>query len=126
MILKGEKKVELRKRLPRIEQNDIVFLYVTSPVKSILGGFVAVGAKKGSPDAIWKIASDSAGITRKQYDEYFLGCRFSVAIIVGRVWSLGEAIQLKTLRKEIEGFVVPQSYRYLTEDEANLLFALGN
>ena len=64
LIFKGLKRAELRRRdLTRMEGRD-VFIYVTSPVRKLQGGFHVGKVLTGTPEEIWDEVSE--GRTRRQ------------------------------------------------------------
>lgn len=114
-IFNGIKKVELRRVKPKnLETGDLVFVYVSSPVKSLMGAFSVLSVVEKSTARLWKEVRTSAGIERKVFFDYFQGLDKGVAIFIKNVWLLPKPIHLSDLQKEVKGFYPPQSFRYTT------------
>lgn len=108
----------MRRRKPRIEAGDTVWVYASSPQKALLGTFQVAGVISGAPAAIWERVGGFAAVTREAFDAYYQGARHAYAIVIGRVKPLAEALPLARLRARVPGFCPPQSYRYLDGVEA--------
>lgn len=114
-IFDGTKTVELRRIKPKTLNNgDLIFVYVSSPVKSLFGAFrVAHVVEKPLP-TLWKTVKNHAGVSYAEYSKYFDGVHSGVAIFIKDVWLLPKPIHLSDLKKEVDGFYPPQSFRYTT------------
>ena len=77
-IFSGTKKYEFRKTCCRQKVKKI-YIYVTSPVCAVLGECVVESVSQGSPQTLWKNCSSGAGISEKDYFEYFRGGKKAVA-----------------------------------------------
>lgn len=117
MVFVGTKKAELRRRMASVIVNRSVFVYVTSPVREIRGGFHVGQVWKGTPEYIWQSVSNLVPMDRAEFDTYYSGCDTGVALEIDRVWEYGRPIPLGELRRHLAEFVVPQSWRYLRESE---------
>lgn len=112
-IFNGTKTVELRRIKPKsIQENDLVFVYVSAPVKSLVGAFSVSSVTEKSLSSLWKSVKDHAGLDRGEFFDYFQGVDKGVAIFIKDVWFLPEPIHLAKLQKEVKGFYPPQSFRY--------------
>jgi predicted transcriptional regulator len=118
-ILDGTKTVELRRRFPRSYQHGRVILYISHPVKAIVGGFHISRIMEGDPDAIWEAAGTISGISREKFNDYYFGTANGYAIFIDRVWRYKTPIPLDLLRQDIPNFTVPQSFRYICKDYAD-------
>ena len=58
MVFKGLKKVEFRRRIASQISNRDVFIYVSSPVREMRGGFRVGQVWEGSPDEVWNIVAN--------------------------------------------------------------------
>ena len=117
MLFDGLKKVELRRRIASHVSNRDVYIYVSSPVRELRGGFRVGQVWEGSPEDVWKIVEDLSTITRPEFDDYFRGQAFAYALEVTNVWEYESPVGLSWLRDHIDGFVVPQSWRYARSEE---------
>ncbi len=112
-IFDGSKTVELRRIKPKsLDNGDLVFVYVSSPVKSLFGAFVVSSIVEKPLSPLWSIVRLHAGISKAEFLNYYNGVQSGVAIFIQDVWLLPEPIHLTELRREFEGFHPPQSYRY--------------
>ena len=67
LIFAGRKKAELRKRIAsNIEDRD-VFIYVSSPVKQLRGGFRVGQVWQGSPEEVWNKVSELTDVAKKLF-----------------------------------------------------------
>ena len=111
-ILSGEKKYELRKRLPR-DKVEYVFLYATTPVCRVVG-YAKVGLTyRECKTKLWERVSESAGIDEVDYFNYFHGSDDACAIELKTVYKYEEPFHPKDISDD---FVVPQSFRYVEKD----------
>ena len=124
LVFRGLKVAELRRRIPCVENSD-VFIYVSSPVRQLRGGFRVGHVWKGSPEEVWKEVSDLAGVDKRDFDAYYTGRSIAYALRIVGVWEHEEPIGLETLRDRYPGFVVPQSWRYVKSEEYAYLKGIG-
>ena len=117
LVFDGLKRAELRRRIiPRIE-NRCVFIYVSSPVRRLRGGFRVGQVWRGSPEEIWDQVSEFAGIGKQDFDTYYAGHTVAYALSIMDVWEYRYPRDLNVLRDRFPGFVVPQSWRYVRPEE---------
>jgi predicted transcriptional regulator len=121
LILCGEKTVELRRRKPDVQDNDIVILYAASPVKSILGTARVQSVVQGTVTSIWRDFGSETGITQSTYKTYFDNSVEATAIRLRKTKRLSVPLTLDSIRRIIDGFTPPQSYRYLSAQEGQAL-----
>jgi len=121
MIFNGSKRVELRRRRPRICAGDKVYVYMSSPVRALVGEFIVQRVLSSSVDDLWDIVRDCAGITQEHFEEYYSGTDLGCAIFVAESKRLPRPIELDDLRRIWSGFRPPQSYAYLSHDELTLI-----
>lgn len=125
-VFAGTKKVELRRIRPRVEIQGWVLVYVSTPVRAIVGSFRVREVIERSPAALWKEVRDHAGVTRRQFDDYYFGAPKAYGIFLSSVRRFREPIELIHLRKLWPGFHPPQSYRYLDLYQARLVLPFNN
>ena len=121
MVFVGLKKAELRRKIAMYAENRFVFVYVTSPIRELRGGFRVGQVWKGSPGYIWELVSSFANINKREFDTYFSGCNIAFALEITSVWEYENPVSLEALRGQCARFVVPQSWRYLRPDEHDFL-----
>ena len=123
LVFLGLKKAELRRRIPSIENRD-VFVYVSSPVRCLRGGFRVEHVWSGSPGEVWKEVEGLARVERREFDAYYAGRSVAYALRISEVWEYDEPVHLEVLRRQLSDFVVPQSWRYVKPEESRYLQAL--
>ena len=116
MIFDGLKRAELRRRALANMRGSSVFVYVTSPVMELQGGFRVGEVWTGTPEEIWSTVSDFAGLEKQDFDAYYAGQSIACALEITEVWQYRNPVGLQDLRDRFN-FVVPQSWRYLKDDE---------
>jgi predicted transcriptional regulator len=117
LVFGGLKTAELRRRISTFIENRDVFVYVSSPVMTLRGGFRVGQVWSGSPQEIWHTVSNLAGVSREVFDDYYEGQNVAFALEIIDVWEFANPLPLEELRKRFPDFVVPQSYRYLKPNE---------
>ena len=117
LVFEGLKHAELRRRLtPDMKDRD-VFIYVSSPVRQLRGGFRVGHVWHGSPKDVWKEVSGFAGVKKRDFDNYYSGRTVAYALKITGVWEYVYPASLQTLRDRFPHFVVPQSWRYVKPEE---------
>ena len=117
LIFEGLKKAELRRRFLTDMKGRDVFIYVTSPVMELRGGFRVGQVWTGTPEEIWETVSESAGVDKHEFDAYYAGQSTAYALEITRVWQYANPLPLSALRDLFQNFVVPQSWRYVKPEE---------
>ena len=75
----GRKLFEYRKSIFR-QPVERVYIYASSPVGRIVGEFQPVDVVFGVPAAVWEETWQFSGITKRFFDEYFMGRSSAYAI----------------------------------------------
>lgn len=120
MIFSGDKKFELRKSFNTRSIPNDVFIYVTSPVREIRGGFSVIDCSVGSLDSFWHDISENVGICIDDAKNYCSKTKVVYALHIGEVWRFRQSVKLS----EVSGFAhwqPPQSWRYATAREQKYL-----
>ncbi len=120
-IFAGEKRVELRRRKPRLQSGDMIAIYASSPRCELVGLARVVRIRRSTPRALWGSVRNDAGIDRQRYDSYFEGSEDAIGIVFEDPVRFERPATLKELRVAWPGFHPPQGYRYLNADEAALI-----
>ena len=114
LIRKGEKTVELRKRLPK-KLPKFAIVYESAPTKKATF-IIKIRKFDAAPTkVIWERYSKRCAISKSHFDEYYRGSKQSVALIIEKVMPLGQSISRKVLEKY--SLAPPQDYRYATKEE---------
>ena len=117
LIFAGQKKAELRRRIASGIEGRDVFIYVSSPVMQLRGGFRVGHVWQGSPEEVWNEVSELTGGTKRGFDAYYKGCEIAYALQITDVWEYENPVDLNKLRNRFSNFVVPQSWRYVKPEE---------
>lgn len=118
LILSGEKRVELRRRQPKID-NGLALIYSSSPTMALVASFRIESVVQVPLVLLWQSVRDVAGVSRSEFYAYFHGLQTGVAIWITDVVEFRRPIRLAELRKAWEGFHPPQSYRYVESAALN-------
>jgi len=116
-ILAGDKRVELRRRKPRMEQGRGL-IYATSPRMELAATFRVASVTRAPLVLLWQLVHDTACVTRREFDAYFQGLDSGVAIHVADVTALSDPISLQVMRDHWPGFQPPQGFCYVDANEA--------
>lgn len=124
-IFEGTKTVELRRSVPKYHKDQIVILYVSTPVKAIVGGFQFSHIIEENLSSLWNSVKDIAGVTFEQFSNYYSGAENGYGIFIGKVWKYDKPLSLEKLRNSVSNFSPPQNFRYLCNSQANNLNLLS-
>lgn len=112
LILKGTKKVELRRRFPtKVSSGALAFIYSTSPEKAMIGTAKIDSVEHLPLDDIWQEYSDEACIEKKDFETYFAGLKDGYVLRVNDARPLPRIVGLEELRERFD-FKPPQSFLY--------------
>lgn len=123
-ILRGEKAVELRRRVPAISSGTRLWIYATLPVGAVVGNAVVRQIDRGSPSRIWRQWREHTGVKHARYKEYFAGTDEAVALVLSKVKRVAP-ISIDELRRRWNGFHPPQVMTRLSDAETKSLISLG-
>ena len=122
-IFDGTKTIELRRVRPRLKKGDLVLVYVSSPVKALLGAFEVDRVIAAPVSQLWGKVKSKAGITAEEFHGYFSGADIGYGIVLKRKWKLDHPVKLESLRERKANFRPPQGYHYLTVGDATRIGA---
>ena len=124
LVFDGLKKFELRRRGLTLMRGRDVFVYVTSPVGKLRGGFRVGEVRTGTPDEIWAVVAHTACIEKPDFDAYYAGRSIAYALEITEVWEYLDPVGLNELRDMFQNFVAPQSWRYVKLEEHELFLGM--
>ncbi|QAS70651.1 ASCH domain-containing protein [Oenococcus sicerae] len=110
-IFNGTKKFEYRKVIFSRMDVDSVIVYSTMPEGLVIGEFKIENVLKGSPSEIWDTTKESAGISQKNFFNYFLEKKNAYAIKISQAIKYSSPKTLKDINKNIKN--APQSFVYV-------------
>jgi len=114
-ILKERKKVELRRRFPKLDHNNVtLYIYSTSPRQAMVGVARIKEVKELPVEEIWTKFKNCASIKYKDFEKYFQGLDSGFVLILDNIKPFSEPIPLSKLRESC-GFEPPQSFLYVKE-----------
>ena len=116
LILSGEKTIELRNRVVRMEPGTVIWIYATKPV----GGIVALAELDSivhdTPSEIWLRFQREMCIDRAHFDSYIDNRESVSALKLSSVRKLKQLVTLDWIRRSIGSFQPPQFYARLSID----------
>lgn len=115
-IFKGHKRVELRRRSMSITPGTTVWIYVKSPVGSIVGRAKVVAVVAQAPSTLWRKFGRVSGLSKKEFFDYFAGAAQGVALVLEQARRLKESLTLERARAIVSGFQPPQFFIKLGEE----------
>lgn len=119
-ILSGEKTIELRRRAPKRKVNS-AYIYATSPRMELVATTQIVQIRQVPLALLWQLASNCASVSRREFDDYFVGLKNGISIELASVRELERPFSLDELRRTWQGFNPPQGFCYLTPEEVSLV-----
>ena len=113
LILSGDKTVELRNRVVRVDPGTKVWIYVTHPASHIVAVADVELVVHDKPSVIWSRFGKRICIDKDRFDSY-VGSRNCVsALVLSSVTKLADPITLDGIRRKVRSFHPPQFYAYL-------------
>lgn len=116
LILSGEKRVELRRLRPSIDSGQAL-IYASSPRMELVASFRIASVVRAPLRMLWQSFREVAGVTRREFDAYFVGQQTGVAICIAEVAEFHEPIPLTDIRAAWKGFHPPQVFRYVEQSD---------
>lgn len=118
-ILSGDKEYEFRRSSFKNAQDiDFVYLYSSSPVMKIVGGFSTDRIVEANPSQLWQLFNEQAGIDYDRFMEYFDEVETGYAIQIDDTYQFEEPIDPKEVFDE---FSAPVSFLYLDKEHSKKL-----
>lgn len=117
LIRKGLKTVELRRVKPKVQNGSLVFLYESSPTKSIVGYFYIQSMVTEKIITVWKKYRNRIGISHKEFKDYLHNKQDCTAILFEHYLPFESPVSLEKLRECLGESMPPQSYCYLNKDQ---------
>lgn len=120
LILAGTKRVEFRRAWAAQDVSHIA-IYSSAPVQRIVAIAAVEDVVRTTCWNLWKHSTArGGGLSRSELLDYFEGKEEGYALLLGEVTVLPEPLLPSDL---ISPFTPPQSFRYLTDREAERLWA---
>lgn len=80
---------------------------------ALVAGFRVARVVRAPLQLLWQFVREDAGVSRSEFDAYFVGLRSGVGIWITDVVEFCEPVPLADLRAIWRGFHPPQGFRYL-------------
>lgn len=117
LILSGEKTVELRNRIVRMQPGTVIWIYATQPVGGIVARAELDSVVHGAPAEIWIRFKREMCIDRAHFDSYIDNRESVSALILSSVRKLRQSVTLDWIRRTVSNFQPPQFYAHLSVDD---------
>ena len=125
-IFDRTKTVELRRVRPRLlNEGDRVVVYVSSPQQAVVGSFKVDNIVEKPVTELWEEVEKLAGISHEDFYDYYYGVRLGVGIFLKVIHRFSQPVELHRLRNKLPNLKPPQSFRYLTVNQFNIVTSLG-
>lgn len=121
-MLAGTKRVELRRRAPRIDTGTRIWIYDKAPVAAVRAVAILATIETMAPEPLWRRYETTLGLSHGEYKEYLAGCEQATALTLEHVSPI-RPVSLDQLRKLSRNFHPPQFYLRM-ECHRSLLAAL--
>ena len=118
-MLKGTKRVELRRRVPRIDGTARMWVYTKTPVAAVTLVTTLLAVEVLHPDELWRKYKNVLDLERSEYVTYVSGRDAVAALKLGEVRQL-KPVTLASLRAVEPMFHPPQFYARLAPSGAVL------
>jgi predicted transcriptional regulator len=116
-IFSGKKRCEFRK-VPFSRDVRWSVVYALQPVGKLVGWFMVDRIDLGCPDVIWSRMSHDAGMSREEFEAYYAARELAVCLRISHAQRFDRPVDP---REKEDGFMIPQSFRYMTEGDACFL-----
>ena len=113
-MLQGNKRVELRRRAPRVAAPTRMWIYDTAPTASVRALAIVSDIKTLSPSDMWAQFGESLGLDESEYGEYVRNSPTVAGLLLCHIRALREPVGLKHMRELVAGFQPPQFYLRLS------------
>ena len=117
-IFAGSKKYEFRRSIFKNENVKIVVIYVSSPIKKVIGEFEIDKVLQSKPKNLWIRTRKHSGISKEFFDSYFAEKEKGYAI---KIKSLRKYRKPKCLKADFNISSPPQSFLYLNSEQSQKL-----
>lgn len=119
-LMAGTKTAEVRRRFPDIAAGTLIYVYSSSPQRAIIGTLRSEEIHRRGPAEVWEQFNKVIDIDRANLNDYLANTDEAVVLEVSTPEPWHVPLPLSKLR-ELIGLEPPQSFRYLSEDQASVL-----
>lgn len=122
-LIGGTKTAEVRRRFPDLPVGTRVYVYSSSPDKSVIGTFQVSGIYRCLNESVWSQFRHRIDISEADLKAYLRGALEAVIIEAENPEGWEVPLPLYEFRRLL-GIEPPQSFRYLTPKQSTALDAL--
>jgi predicted transcriptional regulator len=120
-LLDGSKTVEIRRRRARFTNGTTLLLYASTPVRALVGAVSVRSTDTARPEDLWARWGPQTALTHPEFHGYLDGMPQACAIVLSGAVAFSTPVELAQLRERYNGFVTPQSYRFVAAEECEAL-----
>ena len=121
-MLRGEKKVELRRKALNAVPGTHVWIYSKLPKGEVCAIGVVDHIAVSSPAEIWERFGDVSGVTKSEFNDYFSGSDKSYVIVFKDISPLSVGLSLSSIRSKVGTFQPPQFFKRLQTSGPELTY----
>lgn len=121
-MLAGTKRVELRRRAPRIGAGTRIWIYDKAPVAAVRAVAILATVETMPPKILWGRYETTLGLSSDEYYKYVAGCDQATALSLKHVSPI-RPVSLEQMRRLSRTFHPPQFYLRM-DPHGSLLAAL--
>jgi predicted transcriptional regulator len=125
-MLSGSKTIELRRRALRVSIGTIVWIYSTAPYALVDTVARVETIVSGPPRSLWETYKERTGVTREEFDNYFLKTSIGWGVVLRDIQPLRAAVTLTALRRHTRMFHPPQFFMRLQQGSNTLQLLQDN
>lgn len=119
-LLLGTKTAEVRRRFPFLSSGTKVFVYSSSPDRAVIGTFILTDVTRVDASEVWGQHAHALLIGENELAAYLDGTTKAAIVGASHPAAWGQPLPLQGLRTDV-GVEPPQSYRYLTAEQVQVL-----
>ena len=119
-MLKGEKTVELRRRVLRITPGTRVWIYSKVPRGIVEALAIVDHVVQAPPPLIWRKFGARSAVSRIEFNDYFSELDIGCAILFNEIQCLKKNISLAEIRQRCSSFQPPQFFKTLSDGSPEL------
>ena len=116
LVLSGEKSVELRNRVVRMNSGTRIWIYATRPVSGIVALAEVASVVHGAPVDIWNRFEREMCIDQICFESYTRNRGCVSALMLTSIRRMKPSVTLDRIRRSVGDFQPPQFYAHLTLD----------
>jgi predicted transcriptional regulator len=117
-LLRGTKKVELRRRRVGLKPGAKLWIYTTLPAGRVEALAEVDEVIHCTPLEAWRSFKNMLGLSKAEFDAYAKSCAELSVIVLKWIVKLEPKLSLSAIRRRARGFQPPQYFSYLRTEGA--------